>query len=200
LLELLQTEFREGDLEFARALAETLMMQFEDRAEGGFFFVRHDHEKLIHRSKTGHDNATPSGNGVAAFALQRLGHLLGEQRYLAAAERTIQQFYPALESNPGAHVSLASALEEWVEPPQIVLVRGTGSEFESWRRSLAEPYRPATLVIAIPAAVQNLPPTLAKSDGAECSAEAISARVCRGTTCLPEVRELDALKDLLADH
>jgi uncharacterized protein len=85
LLELLQSEFRAQDFEFARQLAEVLLEQFEDQRHGGFFFTSHDHEQLIHRPKPGHDNATPSGNGVAAYALQRMGHLLGETRYLAAA-------------------------------------------------------------------------------------------------------------------
>ena len=69
LLELMQTDFRPKISQFAQALAELLLEQFEDREHGGFFFVSHDHEQLIHRPKTGHDNATPSGNGVAAFAL-----------------------------------------------------------------------------------------------------------------------------------
>ena len=96
LLELMQAEFRACDFEFARELAELLLAQFEDREHGGFFFVSHDHEQLIHRAKPGHDNATPSGNGVAAIALQRLGHLIGEPRYLAAAERALRLFYPVL--------------------------------------------------------------------------------------------------------
>ena len=36
----------------------------------------------------------PSGNGVAACALQRLGHLLGEFRYLQAAERSLEIVLP----------------------------------------------------------------------------------------------------------
>ena len=30
-------------------------------ADGGFFFTSHDHERLFHRTKPGHDNATPFG-------------------------------------------------------------------------------------------------------------------------------------------
>ena len=77
LLELMQCDFRVADMEWARELAQVLLDQFEDRAHGGFFFVSHDHERLIHRAKIGHDNATPAGNGIAALALGRLGHLLG---------------------------------------------------------------------------------------------------------------------------
>jgi len=57
-----------------------LLNQFEDKEVGGFFFVSHDHEKLIHRPKPVHDSAILSGNGVAASVLQRFGHLLGEFR------------------------------------------------------------------------------------------------------------------------
>jgi uncharacterized protein YyaL (SSP411 family) len=94
LLELMQAEFRGKDLAFAIELADALLNRFEDSDAGGFFFTAHDHEVLIHRPKTGHDNATPAGNGVAAFALQRLGHMLGETRYVGAAERTLRLFWP----------------------------------------------------------------------------------------------------------
>jgi len=70
LIELLQAEFDREILAFAEELAEVLLEQFEDRENGGFFFTSHDHERLIHRPKPGYDNATPSGNGAAAFALQ----------------------------------------------------------------------------------------------------------------------------------
>ena len=64
LLELLQARFTVADLEFAEALAEVMLEQFEDTDAGGFFFTARDHEKLIHRPKPGHDNATPSGNAA----------------------------------------------------------------------------------------------------------------------------------------
>ena len=80
LLELMQHDFRMADLDWACALADVLLDQFEDRAHGGFFFVSHDHEHLLYRAKSGQDHATPAGNGVAALALNRLGHLIGEPR------------------------------------------------------------------------------------------------------------------------
>ncbi len=87
LLELLQAGFTATDLEFAEQLAEVLLEQFEDPERGGFFFTARDHEKLLHRPKPGHDNATPSGNGVATLVLGRLAALTGEDRYARAAER-----------------------------------------------------------------------------------------------------------------
>ena len=68
MLELMQERFDAADLEFARKLADALLEQFEDAEAGGFFFTSHDHEQLIQRPKPPHDNATPSGNAVAAWA------------------------------------------------------------------------------------------------------------------------------------
>ena len=194
VLELMQCAFREEDLQFARELAELLLAQFEDRAAGGFFFVSHDHEKLIHRAKPGHDNATPSGNGIAALALQRLGHLMGEPRYLEAAERALELFYAPLEHQPIGFVSLATALDEYLAPPQIVILRGEADALAGWLRSLAAHYRPATLVVAIPAGVAGLPPVLDKA----APAHGANAWVCRGVSCLPAIGELAELDRVLS--
>jgi len=196
LLEVMQTEFRAEDLEWARELADTLLEKFEDRETGGFFFVSHDHEKLIHRAKPGHDNATPSGNGVAAFALQRLGHLIGEPRYLEAAARALKLFYPAMERQPSGFVSLATALDEHLAPPQTVILRGDGEEIAKWQSTLARTYRPDAMILALPAGLAGLPPVLDKA----APAAGVNAWVCRGVSCLPAVGELSGLEQILAGN
>jgi hypothetical protein len=194
LLELMQCEFRDADLQFARELAELLLAQFEDRAAGGFFFVSHDHEQLIHRAKPGHDNATPSGNGIASYALQRLGHLIGEPRYLEAAERALKLYYPQLERQPIGFVSLATALDEYLASPQIVVLRGAVSALADWQRSLAGRYRPDALVVAVPAGAPDLPLALDKA----APTRGVYAWVCRGATCLPAIGELAELDRVLS--
>ncbi|MEX0824211.1 MAG: thioredoxin domain-containing protein, partial [Woeseia sp.] len=114
LLELLQSGWRGDHLRFAVSLADLLLDHFLDEAEGGFWFTADDHETLMHRPKPLADEAVPSGAGIAAFSLQRLGFLLGEARYLDAAERTLGNAWQAIEQHPHAHVSLLTALEEYV--------------------------------------------------------------------------------------
>jgi uncharacterized protein len=188
VLELLQAEFRAADLAFARELADTLLSQFEDPAEGGFFFTSHDHEKLIHRPKPGSDNATPSGNGVAVLALQRLGHLIGEQRYLDAAERTLRLFAPQFERHPGGYTTLATALAEYLEPPVIVILRGKAQDMEPWGRRLVSRYLPTTLAVRLPDGLPGLPPAMDKP-----AAKGVAAWVCRGTSCLAPIDRPEAL-------
>ena len=105
-LELLQTEFRTEDMRFAVQLADALLERFEDRQNGGFFFTSHDHEALIQRNKTGQDNATPSGNGIAAQGLLRLAALTGDTRYAEAAERCLKLFFPAMQKAASQFSSL----------------------------------------------------------------------------------------------
>jgi len=192
LIELAQSDLRSEDLAWARELAEVLLAQFEDREGGGFFFVSHDHERLILRPKTGHDNATPSGNGVAAYALQRLGHLLGEPRYLEAAARALQAFKPMLERQASAHTSLCLALEEHLVPPAMVVLRG--DDMAAWQRELAARYLPQTMVLAIPAGLGALPAVLDKPPD-----DKVNAWVCQGVKCLPPITELAELIAVLTE-
>jgi uncharacterized protein YyaL (SSP411 family) len=191
LLELMQHDFRIADLDWAHALAEVLLDQFEDRAHGGFFFVSHDHEHLLHRTKSGQDHATPSGNGVAALALNRLGHLVGEPRFCEAAARALHAFTPLLERAPAAHTSLCAALEEELAPPAIVILRG-GTDAAAWQRKINQRYLPHALVLAIPTGVAGLPAALDKPAGNN-----VNAWVCKGVTCLPPLADCAALLAVL---
>ncbi len=193
LIELMQTDFRSRDLEFAEDLAEALLAQFYDPGPGGFFFTSHDHEKLIHRPKPGYDGATPAGNGVAALALQQLGHITGEPRYVDAALRTLQLFYPALARHPNGCASLLMALEEAIEPPQVVVLRGPEEQMRQWRRVLDQDYLPGTLILALAPGAKDLPPLLAKP----VAPDAVNAWVCQGVTCLAPVDMLETLLGIL---
>jgi uncharacterized protein YyaL (SSP411 family) len=189
LIELLQTRWRSADLQFAIELADTLLTHFEAREPGGFYFTADDHEQLMHRSRSFSDEALPAGNAIAAQTLTRLGLLLGETRYLDAAAKTIRAAWPALQHYPHAHTALLVALEEHLQPPEVVIVRGPGNEVAEWRDELAKMYAPRRLVFAIPADTSALPAAIAeKKPLAE-----TAAYVCRGMTCSAPVRSLSAL-------
>ena len=191
-LEMLQADFRGADLAFALELAEALLARFQDR-DGGFFFTSHDHEQLIHRPKPGHDNATPSGNGVAAFALGRLGHLAGEPRYLDAARRAVAAFYPAMQRYPGGFGALTIALEECLAPPEVIVLRGPTPRLRPWLKELAPEFRPHSMLVGIDGAESGLPPALDKP----AAPGRVNAYVCRGVTCLEPVSQMEALRRLL---
>ncbi len=194
LLELLQSRWDTGHLEFAIELSELLLQHFEDAEAGGFFFTADDQEALMHRPKPLADEAMPSGNGIAALGLQRLGHLLGEHRYIKAAERTLRTAWRAMDEYPHGHVSLLTALEEYLVPPEIIVIRGDTDTIEDWRNRAAKLYAPNRLVVAIPRRAGKLPGLLAERHAVE--GENIAYR-CVGTHCELPVKTWNALAGLL---
>jgi uncharacterized protein YyaL (SSP411 family) len=193
LLELMQAQFRPADLAFARALGRALLESFEDPQDGGFFFTRHDHEALLQRAKPVEDNATPGGNGVAAFALQRLSFIAGEVAYASAVERTLALFNAYLQQAPHAVPSLLGALEERLVPARLVVLRGPAASLASWQRALARRFDPHTVVLALANDVDGLPAALAHP-----ATPAPAAYVCVGAACLPPIADLETLQSVLA--
>ena len=192
LIEMIQADFREADLAWAQEMGEALMERFLDREGGGFFFTSHEHERLIQRPKPGPDNATPSGNGVAAWALNRLAFLTGETRYADAAAGTVAVFLPQVERQPSAFGSLLKAMEEQLTPTRTLIVRGARDAFGPWHEMLDGTYLPTTLTLFIDAHAQRLPPVLAMPVGTP-----VTVWLCEGVTCLPAITSPERLRESL---
>ncbi|MGC2166918.1 MAG: thioredoxin domain-containing protein [Gallionella sp.] len=188
LIELMQAEFRSVDLSFALKIADALLTRFEDRQNGGFYFTSHDHEALIQRNKIGQDNATPSGNGIAAQALLRLSALTGDLEYADAAERCIKLFNPALQQSAGYHSSLCTALADFLHPPAVLVLRGSSPEVHHWQRQINARYLPGVLTVRLSDDISELPAVLDKPPQ-----ESTTAWLCNGTSCLPPITSLNEL-------
>jgi hypothetical protein len=188
-LELLQARWRDGELEFLIELAETLLDHFEDKANGGFFFTSDDHEQLIHRPKPASDDAIPSGNGVAAQALTRLGHLLGATHFLNAAHNTLIALWREIERGPSYHNSLLVAVEEHLHPTQTIVLRGETAAMQPWLARCNGEYAPRRMTVSIPSHAKQPPGILAQRT----PAGGVTAYVCSGHACQAPVTDLAAL-------
>ncbi|RUM52652.1 MAG: thioredoxin domain-containing protein [Methylococcus sp.] len=186
-LELSQSEWQTSDLVFARQLADVLLEQFEDKSCGGFFFTSDDHEKLIHRPKPLADESMASGNGVAAYSMARLGHVLGEPGYIEAARRVYQAGATSIAKFPSAHSALLTGLQGFFQPSRIAVIRGP--ESSEWAKHIASDYYPDLIVLNIPVDENELPGILAERN---VESETV-AYVCTGSSCLPTCRSLEAL-------
>jgi uncharacterized protein len=193
LLEMLEADFDPADLAWASEIAHLLMEEFRDPVEGGFFFTSHDHEPLIHRPKPGPDNATPSGNAVAAWALNRLAFLTGDLTLTDAASATLALFWRGLERQPMGFGTMLMALEELLEPPRTLILTGALASLGAWREMLAKEYLPTTMVLAVGTGTAGLPAPLAKPTSSE-----PVAWLCKGATCLPPIDSPARLRDELA--
>ena len=195
VLELLQARWDAGQLDFATWLADRLIGSFQDAERGGFYFTADDHETLMHRSRPFADESLPSGNAVAALALNRLGHVLGETRYMEAAENALRAGRTPMSEFPHGHAALVTALEEYLHPPTVVVIRGQADEAKGWAKQLAGLYAPRQLHFAIPADAQDLPGALAD----RAPREKTVGYICEGTRCSAPVDSVQALAAALSE-
>ena len=139
LCELYQTVFEAKYLDAALGLAQRMLDQFWDDANGGFFYTSNDHEALIARNKETHDNATPSGNSLAATALLKLARLTGRTDLEAKAVATLEMMSGLMNRIPLAAGQSLIALDFLLGPThELVLVEGTSRNQESGDRTQAE--------------------------------------------------------------
>ena len=183
----------------ARGLADTMIEQFWDEADGGFFFTSSDHEELITRTKDYFDNATPSGNSVAAVALLKLGLLNEESNYQRCAATILRTMRQVMAKYPSAFGYLLSALDFYLsEAKEIAIVAEPDShEARSFVTEIYSRYLP-NKVVAL------------KEPGDERAAESIklladrsmidgkpAVYVCRNFTCLAPATTREELSERL---
>ena len=122
LITLYETTFRTEYLERAIALGDQLLEEFFDAERGGFYPYSERAEQLLTRTKDLEDGALPSGNGMAALVLSRLGRLTGEERFREAEERQLRYLAGAIERYPGACCVTLLAMLEYLEETEELVV------------------------------------------------------------------------------
>jgi len=114
LLDLYEATNEERYVDTAKALTETLAAHFRDAA-GGFFFTSDDHEELLARTKDPFDKAVPSGNGVAARVLVRLGQLTRDRKYFDEVWSALNAFLEFMHQAPHGAGSLLLAAAMYLD-------------------------------------------------------------------------------------
>ena len=188
LLELLQARWHNDTYAWALEIADALISLFEDKDNGGFFFTSHDHEQLIQRTKTCNDEAIPSGSGIAVMVLNRLGYLSGQNQYIDAAERALKTAWPAINQAPVSHCTYVSALDDFLNPPNILIIRSQHKDHQQWLDVVKNHYLPSTLVFAIPAEITPHQNLIDKKAG-----DSSRAYPCAGYQCHTALTSLDQL-------
>lgn len=139
LTELFQVSGEVKYLKEAKRLADLLITEFWDEENGGFFFTANNHEELLVRTKDFHDNATPSGNSVAADVLLKLSRLTGEEKYERFAVTVLRLVAPQIRRFPQAFGRVLSTLEFYLNPTKEIVILGKSDELkrELWREFLS---------------------------------------------------------------
>jgi len=126
----------------ALALSVVMIEEFWDEEAGGFFFTGKSHENLIVRSKDFFDNATPSGNSVAALVLLKLAVFSGKEKYRDLAIATLRKMSDSIRRYPSGFGYALAAADFLLSTPKEVAIVGSDPFdiqpllHEVWRRYL----------------------------------------------------------------
>jgi len=181
LIDLYESGFDKRDLERAESLVDLILDKFWD---DGFYFTPKDGERLVHRPRSPHDHAWPSGISTSVFALLRLHELTGRDSYRDRAEHVFQMYSAAAAKNPFSFSHLLAALDFSQRPVSIVLAGGRG-EAAPLVEAVHRSYHPARVV----AFAEDVPIGKGRHPVGGQSA----AYVCRNRSCSAPVTSAKAL-------
>ncbi|MGB0385682.1 MAG: thioredoxin domain-containing protein [Ardenticatenaceae bacterium] len=145
LTHLYEATFDPQWLEAARELAEIMINEFRDD-KGGFYDTGRTHETLVIRPKDVIDNATPSGNSMAALALLRLGAYLHDTRYQDEAQRAIQLLGSTMGEQPRAFGNWLVALDWSLTPTTEFALVGETDRVQPFVRQIYSRFLPNKIV------------------------------------------------------
>ena len=193
VLELYQATLNPAHLEFAIALAESMLARFYDRESGGFWQTAAGASDLILRVKEDYDGAEPSGNSIAVLSLLKLGSITEREEFKAAARKTLQLFGDRVQQMPQVVARLLTAVDFDLEEPRRVVIAGDAKSAAGREllRAAHGVYQPNKVVLSTLGPVESFARTLPVKDGKP------TAYVCTGTACQPPTHEGAKLKALL---
>jgi uncharacterized protein YyaL (SSP411 family) len=173
-------------------LTQDMIKQFSD-PDWGFFDTRSDHEVLVTRPKDLQDNATPSGNALAAHALLQMAAYTANGEWRDMAERMLAMVQGIAVRYPTSFSKWLSAMLYAQVPIQEVAILGNPNAPRTAElvQALWAEFRPFALLAQddYPPA-QNAPPLLSNR---QLLAGETTAYVCRNFVCKLPVQTPQAL-------
>jgi uncharacterized protein YyaL (SSP411 family) len=192
LLALYQADFNPRWYQQAETLAGQMLERFSD-PRGGFFDTPAEAETVLVRPKELQDNATPSGNALAAQALLKLAAFSGNPAYRERAEEALRLVSQMALKYPAAFGAWLSAADFALSNVRQVAI--LGNLLDPRTRALLdivrERYRPNLVLAAsvLPPAPDS--PALLQQRGL--LAGKPTAHVCTGFVCLLPVTHPEEL-------
>ncbi len=189
VIDLYEATLKPEHLDFAIALAESMIARFHDAKDGGFWQSTGDAKDLILRVKDDYDSAEPSGNAVATMSLLKLAAITERKDFREASDKTLGLFSDRLQQLPQAVPFLLAALDFSSEEPRRAVIVGEGDR--ALLRGAHAAFQPNKVVLGNAGAVEPFAKTLKPKDGKP------TAYVCTGTACQPPTQDATKLKMLL---
>ncbi|HEU5125259.1 MAG TPA: thioredoxin domain-containing protein [Verrucomicrobiae bacterium] len=192
VIELYEATLQPAQLEFAVALAESLLERFYDSEVGGFWQSAADAKDLILRVKEAYDGAEPSGNSVAILALLKLGAITGRKEFTDAAGKSLRLFATRLQQAPQAVPYMLMALDFQLQEPRRAVVAGDPNcqSTQDLVSALHSVYQPNKVILGNEGSVEEFARTLPAKDES-------TVYLCTGQACQAPTNDREILKKAL---
>ncbi|WP_406699996.1 thioredoxin domain-containing protein [Singulisphaera sp. Ch08] len=188
-------------IDAALELATVMIDEFHDADGGAFFYTGRGHEVLIARQKDFQDNATPSGNAMAATALLRLGALTGREQFQTLGRSTLEAVQAYLDRAPMAMGQSLVALDfELASSREFAVIAGPDPvEFRGVMEAIYTPFLPHKVVA--PMRAENatvLAETLPLLANRPTQDDRTTTYICERFSCRTPVVGVEGVKAALA--
>ncbi|MFW5928144.1 MAG: thioredoxin domain-containing protein [Thermoplasmatota archaeon] len=121
LIELYRSTKENRYIQKAMNYTETIIDQFWDEDNGGFYFSSNDELPL--KEKEVYDGAYPSGNSIALFDLVYLSKELGKEDLKEKAKKMIQTFSSQIKSSPSQYTMFLNSFEYYIAEKENQIIK-----------------------------------------------------------------------------
>jgi uncharacterized protein len=128
LISLYQATFDLTYAEDAVNLQKSMMNEFWDDENGGFFTTEKANDELPVRPKELYDGAIPSANSVAFYNLLCLSRLTGNPKWEEKAQVHLRAFSGTIKAQPTASTFFLTGLDFALRPGQEIVITGEPEE------------------------------------------------------------------------
>ncbi|MGZ4055489.1 MAG: thioredoxin domain-containing protein [Bacteroidia bacterium] len=189
LISLYESTFVETYLQKANELMKSVIVHFQDKNSGMFYFTSDEDKALITRKMEISDNVIPASNSSIAKSLFTLGHHFENEEYIVISRKMLNNMLPEIENYGAGYSNWALLLLNFCQPFYEIAI--VGKSVDEKKKSFNKHYLPNG-IFAYSATESSLP--LLKNRFVE---NDTLIYVCENKTCKQPVKEVEeALKQI----
>ncbi len=178
---LYEASFDSQYLEKALVLMEEVQKHFIDKETGSFYSTSDESEVVLVRDRQTFDNAVPSGNSAALYALLALSRLTGIPKLEVSAGRLSDALSGALAKNPSyAPFALSALFLALRKSYEVVIVSGRKSDSIKFAGQIRKGFNPSLFIVIKDKEIDRLTEFTRTMEPVSGKA---TAYVCTGNVC-----------------
>ena len=193
-IEFLKIDWNERDFGFLENLTDSLINNFQDKENGGFYYTSDTHEELIYRPKSYMDESLPSGNSIATEVLSELYELTGNSKYIKAVDASISSAADSINRSKFSHCSLYLAAPNIKISKKLIIIRCELEKIDEYKKNI---YALNIMNDNIYFIANNESVTI-KGIKEKINQGRFTAYVCQNNTCSEPIKDYESLSAVIS--